>query len=89
MRKVCGESGTGLREVTGEDDHGHPLAGYPPKVAIPAPVNRLKGVSARRYPAGRTRLRDAPRRSALCNCENPATATAAHRVPDPEGHTAT
>ena len=48
MRKVCGDFGAELREFTGEDDHVHLLAGYPPKVAVSALVNSLKGVSARR-----------------------------------------
>ena len=47
MRKVCGDSGAELREVNGEDDHVHPVAD-PPTVAVPAPVNSLKAVSARR-----------------------------------------
>jgi len=48
MRKVCGDVGTELRDFNGEDDHGHLLSGYPPKVAVPALVNRLNGVPARR-----------------------------------------
>ena len=48
MRKVRGDFGAGLREFNGDDDHAHLLAGYPPKVAVPVPVNSLKGVPARR-----------------------------------------
>lgn len=47
MRKVCGDFGAELREFNGEDDHIHLLVGYPPKVAVSALVNSLKGVSAR------------------------------------------
>ena len=36
---------------TAEDDHAHLLAEYPPKVAVSALVNSLKGVSARRLRA--------------------------------------
>jgi len=48
MRKVCGDFGAELREFNGEDDYVHLLVGYPPKVAVSALVNSLKGVSARR-----------------------------------------
>ena len=48
VRKVGGDSGTELREVNGHDDHGHPAVRYPPKVAVPAPVNSLNRVSAQR-----------------------------------------
>jgi putative transposase len=47
MRKVCGDFGAELREFNGEDDYVHLLVGYPPKVAVSALVNSLKGVSAR------------------------------------------
>lgn len=47
-RKVCDDFGAELPEITGHDDHVHLLAGYPPTIAVPAPVNSLKGVSARR-----------------------------------------
>ena len=33
--------------VDGEDDHVHLLVNYPPKVAVSALVNSLKGVSSR------------------------------------------
>jgi len=48
VRKVCDDLGASLREFNGEDDHVHLLAGYPPKAAVSALVNSLKGVSARR-----------------------------------------
>jgi len=48
MRKVCGDFGADLREFNGEDDHVHLLVEYPPKVAVSALVNSLKGVSARK-----------------------------------------
>src|SRR6266480_7501593 len=47
MRKVCVDFGAELREFNGEDDHVHLLVEYPPKVAVSALVNSLKGVSAR------------------------------------------
>ena len=47
MRKVRGGSGAQLRE-SHRDDHVYLPAGYPPKAAVPAPVNSLKGVPARR-----------------------------------------
>lgn len=47
MRKVCCDFAAELREFNGEDDHVHLLVGYPPKVAVSALVNSLKGVSAR------------------------------------------
>ncbi|MEN3364415.1 MAG: REP-associated tyrosine transposase [Burkholderiales bacterium] len=36
-----------LAEFDGEDDHVHLLVNYPPKVAVSALVNSLKGVSGR------------------------------------------
>ena len=48
MRKVCADFGAELREFNGEDGHVHLLVEYPPKVAVSALVNSLKGVSARR-----------------------------------------
>ena len=48
MRKVCADFSADLREFNGEDDHVHLLVEYPPKVAVSAMVNSLKGVSARR-----------------------------------------
>jgi putative transposase len=48
MRTVRRGFGATLRELNGQDDHVHLLAGYPPKVAAPAPVNNLTGVPARR-----------------------------------------
>lgn len=46
--KVCADFAATLRACEGEDDHVHLLVEYPPKVAIPALVNSLKGVSSRR-----------------------------------------
>jgi REP element-mobilizing transposase RayT len=40
--------GADLREFNDEDDHVHLLGEYPPKVPVPALVNPLKGVPARR-----------------------------------------
>ena len=51
MRKVCGDFGAELHEFNGEHDHVHLLVLYPPKVAVAALVNSLKGVSARRLRA--------------------------------------
>jgi putative transposase len=48
MRAVCDDFGAALAEFNGEDDHVHLLVEYPPKVAVSALVNSLKGVSARR-----------------------------------------
>ncbi|MGM0691637.1 MAG: IS200/IS605 family transposase [Pseudomonadota bacterium] len=45
--KVCSDFGAELVEVDGEDDHVHLLVNYPPKVAVSALVNSLKGVSSR------------------------------------------
>lgn len=47
MRDVCDDFGALLVEFNGEDDHVHLLIEYPPKVAVSALVNSLKGVSAR------------------------------------------
>jgi putative transposase len=47
MRDVCGNFGATLAAFDGQDDHVHLLVGYPPKVAVSALVNSLKGVSAR------------------------------------------
>lgn len=44
---VCADFEAELVEFDGEDDHVHLLVNYPPKVAVSAPVNRLKGVSSR------------------------------------------
>jgi putative transposase len=51
MRKVRGDFGAVLRESNGADDHVHLLAEYPPKAAVSALVNSLKGVPARRLRA--------------------------------------
>ena len=44
---VCDDFGAYLIEFEGEEDHVHLLVNYPPKVAISALVNSLKGVSSR------------------------------------------
>lgn len=46
--KVCGDFQAELIEMNGEADHVHLLVNYPPKVAVSALVNSLKGVSSRR-----------------------------------------
>ena len=48
LTKVCLDFETELLEFDGEDDHVHLLVAYPPKVAISALVNSLKGASAYR-----------------------------------------
>jgi putative transposase len=45
---VCVDFEAVLVECNGEDDHVHLLVEYPPKVAVSALVNSLKGVSSRR-----------------------------------------
>ena len=44
---VCEDFEAELVEFDGEDDHVHLLINYPPKVAVSALVNSLKGVSSR------------------------------------------
>lgn len=44
---VCLDFDAQLVEFDGEDDHVHLLVNYPPKVAVSALVNSLKGVSSR------------------------------------------
>jgi putative transposase len=48
MEKVCLDFEAELMGFDGEDDHVHLLIAYPPKVAISALVNSLKGASAYR-----------------------------------------
>ena len=53
---VCHDFEAELVEFDGKDDHVHLLVTYPPKIAISALVNSLKGVSSRlirkkRYPS--------------------------------------
>jgi len=55
--KVCLDFGAELVELDGEDDHVHLLVNYPPKVAISALVNSLKGVSSRLLRKARPDLR--------------------------------
>lgn len=46
--KVCTDFGADLRACDGEDDHVHLLVEYhPPRFAVSALVNSLKGVSSR------------------------------------------
>jgi putative transposase len=45
--KTCSEFGSELVEMDGEGDPVHLLVNYPPKVAVSALVNSLKGVSSR------------------------------------------
>ena len=61
---VCADFESELVEFDGEDDHVHLLVNYPPKVAVSALVNSLKGVSSRMirqksYPSARKKLWDA------------------------------
>jgi len=48
IREGCAHLGADLVEFNGEHDHVQLLVEYPPKVAVSAPVNSLKGVSSRR-----------------------------------------
>jgi putative transposase len=43
---VRDDFGAELIEMDGEDDHVHLLVNYPPKIAVSALVNSLKGVSS-------------------------------------------
>ena len=45
--RVCEAAGVELAEFNGESDHVHLLINFPPKVALSALVNSLKGVSSR------------------------------------------
>ena len=47
FEKVCSKFEAQLVEFDGESDHVHLLVNYPPKVAVSALVNSLKGVSSR------------------------------------------
>ena len=58
---VCTDFEAELVEFDGEHDHVHLLVNYPPKVAVSALVNSLKGVSSRmirkkNYPSIRRKL---------------------------------
>ncbi|QYD68135.1 IS200/IS605 family transposase [Paraburkholderia edwinii] len=58
---VCRDFEAELVEFDGEHDHVHLLVNYPPKVAVSALVNSLKGVSSRmirqkNYPGIRRKL---------------------------------
>ena len=59
--RVCANFEAELAQFDGEDDHVHLLVNYPPKVAVSALVNSLKGVSSRmirknNYPSLRKKL---------------------------------
>lgn len=56
--KVCTGFEAHLIEMDGEDDHVHLLVEYPPKLAISALVNSLKGVSSRLLRKERPDIRD-------------------------------
>lgn len=45
--KICADFEAELQEMDGEVDHVHLLVNYPPKVAVSALVNSLKGASSR------------------------------------------
>lgn len=47
LADVCKDFDAELIEFNGEHDHVHLLINYPPKVALSALVNSLKGVSSR------------------------------------------
>ena len=55
---VCTDFDAQLIEMDGEDDHVHLLVEYPPKVAVSALVNSLKGVSSRLLRKDRPDIRD-------------------------------
>lgn len=55
---VCTDFEAHLIEMDGEDDHVHLLVEYPPKVAVSALVNSLKGVSSRLLRKDRPDMRD-------------------------------
>lgn len=56
--KVCAGFEAHLIEMDGEDDHVHLLVEYPPKLAVSALVNSLKGVSSRLLRTERPDIRD-------------------------------
>ena len=47
MAKICGDFEAELEAFDGEEDHVHLLVSYPPKVALSALVNSLKGATSR------------------------------------------
>lgn len=60
---TCADFEAELVEFDGQDDHVHLLVNYPPKIAVSALVNSLKGVSSRmirmkNYPSIRKKLWD-------------------------------
>ncbi|WP_341744680.1 IS200/IS605 family transposase [Azonexus hydrophilus] len=56
--KVCADFEAQLIEMDGEDDHVRLLVEYPPKLAVSALVNSLKGVSSRLLRKERPDIRD-------------------------------
>ena len=56
--KVCAGFEAQLIEMDGEDDHVYLLVEYPPKLAVSALVNSLKGVSSRLLRTERPDIRD-------------------------------
>ena len=56
--KVCAGFEAHLIKMDGEDDHVHLLVEYPPKLAVSALVNSLKGVSSRLLRKERPDIRD-------------------------------
>ena len=56
--KVCAGFEAQLIEMDGEDDHVRLLVEYPPKLAVSALVNSLKGVSSRLLRKERPDIRD-------------------------------
>ena len=55
--KVCADFEASMVEMDGEEDHVHLLVEYPPKVAVSALVNSLKGASSRRLRRERPDIR--------------------------------
>jgi putative transposase len=56
--RVCAGFEAHLIEMDGEDDYVHLLVEYPPKLAVSALVNSLKGVSSRLLQKDRPDIRD-------------------------------
>lgn len=56
--RICTDFEASLVEMDGEDDHVHLLVEYPPKVALSALVNSLKGASSRVLRRERTDIAD-------------------------------
>jgi putative transposase len=62
---ICSDAQAALVEMDGEDDHVHLLVEYPPKVAVAALVNSLKGVSSRLLRQQRPDIRKRYRKGVL------------------------